>query len=223
MCARYTQHHTAAQITERFEVKELQLPIRLSYNIAPGQIVAAILEAQGRQVAGLKWGLVPFWAKDPSVGSQMINARSETLRSKPAFRQALRQRRCLVPADGFFEWTGPAKKRQPMHIRLRNQELFAFAGLWEEWQSPANDRLRTCTIVTVPANALIQPIHPRMPAMLGPKDHARWLDPNVRGAETAISLLRPYPAEEMELYPVSAQVNSPAVDDPTDVPIALKR
>ena len=218
MCGRYTQHHTGAEISERFELRELPLDMEPRFNVAPTQTVPVIREEAreegARVLQGMKWGLVPPWAKDPSIGSRLINARGETLVEKPAFRQALKQRRCLIPADGFFEWVKMGAAKQPMHIRRRDGELFAFAGLWEEWRAPDGSPLRTCTIVTVAANELVAPIHDRMPAMLLPEYEALWLDPGVTDAERVLPVLRPYPAGEMEAYPVSTRVNKAGVNDP---------
>ena len=214
MCGRYTQHHTGAEVSERFELRELPLDMDPQFNVAPTQTVAVVTEDGTRALEGMKWGLVPPWAKDPSIGSRLINARAETLGEKPAFRQALKQRRCLIPADGFYEWVKMGTTKQPMHIRRRDGELFAFAGLWEEWRSPEGWPLRSCTIITVAANELVAPIHDRMPAMLLPEDEALWLDHGVTATERVLPVLRPYPAVEMEAYPVSPRVNKAGVNDP---------
>ena len=161
----------------------------------------------------LHWGLVPSWADDPKIGNRMINARAETAADKPSFRTAMRRRRCLIVADGFYEWETVAKRRQPMFIHMRDGRPFAFAGLWESWEGADHSALESCTILTTSANELVRPIHDRMPAIIAPADYAQWLDPAVQQADAVLPLLHPFPAEEMEAYPVSPRVNSPARDD----------
>lgn len=202
-------------IAEAFAVDDVP-PLEAHYNIAPTQDVAAVRvqsETHRRQLVLLHWGLVPFWADDPSIGNRMINARAETLASKPAFREAFRQRRCIIVADGFYEWRKERRAKQPYHIVPKGEPLFGFAGLWEQWKHEGQ-KFESCTIVTTEANELIRPLHDRMPAILAPEDYARWLDPNLREPDKLQSALRPYPADEMELYPVNPLVNSPRNDDP---------
>lgn len=182
-------------------------------NIAPTQPVAVVTVNSPRTLHRMRWGLVPAWADDVSIGNKMINARAETLEEKPAFRQALKKRRCLIPADGFYEWQAQGKAKQPMYIRRKDKELFAFAGLWEENTKATGEPLRTCVIITTTANALMQDIHQRMPAMLLPELEDAWLD-HTLSLEAALACLKPYPAELMEAYPVSKRVNAPIVDDP---------
>lgn len=190
------------------------------YNIAPTQVTGVIHAAGGaRQWAPMHWGLVPSWAKDPAMGSRMINARSETIADKPAYRAAFRRRRCLVPAGGFYEWHKiDEKTKQPMAIRMTDADLFAMAGLWETWESP-DGALETFTIVTCPANKALESFHHRMPVILGSSAWPTWLDPEIgetpEDRDRLTDLLVPYPAEEMEAYPVSRNVNSPANDDPS--------
>jgi len=210
MCGRYSQHHTTNDLVDRFAVQLVLEPVTERYNVAPSQPVPVITAQGARCLDAYRWGLVPSWAKDP--GSGIINARAETLAEKPSFKAALARRRCLIPADGFFEWKKEENGRQPMHIRLKDGDLFAFAGLWEVWESPEGTPLHTCAIVTVAPNDVLVPIHNRMPAILRPEDEAAWLDPAIKGVE-ALELLRSYPAERMEAYPVSRRVNAPVVDD----------
>jgi putative SOS response-associated peptidase YedK len=172
-----------------------------------------ILNEGDRVIQLLRWGLVPFWAKDPSIGSQMINARAETLAEKPAFRNALKKRRCLVLADGFYEWKKAPTGKIPMRITLASGEPFAFAGLWENWDTPDGDVLRTFTIVTTTPNALLEPIHNRMPVILRPEHEPLWMD-NAADPAAWLDVLRPYPAELMTAYPVSKRVNFVGNDDP---------
>lgn len=229
MCGRYTLTSPAESLREAFGFVEIpNLPARA--NIAPGQEVLAVRlrdasgEEDGRRHAvWLKWGLVPFWADDAAIGNRMINARAESAADKPAFRQAFAKRRCLIPADGFYEWKtleGGGKKpvKQPYRATLADNAPFAFAGLWERNEKAAkaagDEPLETCTILTTDANAALRHIHHRMPVILAPDALATWLDPQAVRAELE-ALLRPYPAEAMRAYPVSTRVNSVANDDPS--------
>lgn len=215
MCGRYTMHHTPGQVAMRFSVTEAIATPTERYNIAPTQAVPIVLENEGaRFLDAFQWGLIPAWAKDPGIGNKMINARAETLPEKPSYKQALARRRCLIPADGFYEWKKEGSARQPMHIRRKDGDLFAFAGLWEEWKQADGTPLRTCTIVTVAPNELMATIHDRMPALLRPEDEAGWLDVTHIKAPDALAFLQPYPAEWMEAYPVDRRVNVPTVEDP---------
>lgn len=219
MCGRFTLHHSAEEIVERF-LAELLPHLEPRYNIAPTQPVAVVTQNGARRLDQYQWGLIPSWAKDKSIGHRMINARAETLAEKPAFRTALQRRRCLIPADGFYEWreadTPEEGGRTPMHIRRRDGGLFAFAGLWDEWRDPETQKpLRSCTIITGTPNPLIAPIHDRMPMILRPEDEERWLDTSLTGGESLHSLLAPYPADVLEVYAVSRRVNAPIVDDPS--------
>ena len=184
------------------------------FNIAPTQSVLAFRHSASREPAIFRWGLVPHWAKDPSVGARMINARAEMLAEKPAYRAALKTRRCLIPADGFFEWKKEGGKKQPFFIRMRDDRPFAFAGLWETWEGPDHGYLETCTIITTEPNELMLAIHDRMPAILPGENQEKWLDPSVTQAEKLLLLLKPHPAKEMEAYPVGKLVNKPENDEP---------
>ena len=185
-------------------------------NIAPTQAAAAVRlgEDGGRHFVWLKWGLIPSWAKEAAIGSRMINARAETVAEKPAFRSAFRRRRCLLVADGFYEWQKqPEGPKQPYRITLQDGGPFGFAGLWESWRDPAGGTVESCTIVTTEANAFLAPIHHRMPVIVSPGDFDLWLDPGAP-PQTALALLRPYPDGAMAAYPVSRRVNNVANDDP---------
>ncbi len=185
------------------------------YNIAPTQDVLTITN-DGESNTGrfMRWGLVPSWAGDVSIGSRMINARAETLAERPSFRAAFRRRRCLVAADSFYEWKRAGNRRIPMRISLETGELFAFAGLWESWASPDGRRILSCTIVTTAANEFIAPIHDRMPVILSPDAESAWLDPDTSDTGALSELLIPYPSERMSAYEVSGVVNSSANDVP---------
>ena len=171
----------------------------------------------------LRWGLIPYWAKDASIGFKTINAVSETAAERPAFRDALRRRRCLIPADSFYEWqkVGP-KEKLPYNFGMIDDSVFAFAGLWDRWQDPAGDVIETCTILTIEPNALVAQVHDRMPAILGTEDYDLWLDPGVRDVGRIAECLKPFDARLMKKYPVSTRVNRPGNDDPEcarEVPI----
>lgn len=214
MCGRYELHTHPAAMALAFGLPATP-SLMPRYNIAPMQDVPVIrLSGENlRELAHVRWGLVPRWAKDPSIGSRMINARAETLAQKPSFRTALKRHRCLIPADGFYEWKlVPGAGKQPIHIGMKDGATFAFAGLTERWLSPEGEVLDTCTIVTTQANALLATMHDRMPAIIAPAQYARWLDVAVTDVA---DLFAPYPAEAMTWYPVSTRVNSVRHDDAT--------
>jgi putative SOS response-associated peptidase YedK len=215
MCGRFVRSSSAQTIAAMFGVEIGDLPA--SYNIAPSQSVAAILQPDtDPQLHWLRWGLIPAWAKDLKIGYKLINARSETVAEKPSFRTAFRQRRCLIPADGFYEWqqVEGSRQKQPYFIGLQDERPFAFAGLYERWESPDGETIDSCTIVTTTANDLVAPIHERMPVILAPQEYAQWLDPGFKEIDRLQALLDPYPAAEMIIYPVSSLVNSPKNNSP---------
>ena len=213
MCGRFTLASPGEAVGELFGLTETPV-LAPRYNIAPSQPVAAVRAAgEGRELVALRWGLIPSWAKDPAIGDRLINARSETAAEKPSFRTALRQRRCLLVADGFYEWRKDGPRKQPHLIRFRDRRPFAMAGLWERWEGP-DGPVESCTILTTAANEVVAPIHERMPVILVPETHAAWLAPATRDPVMLAPLLRPLAAEELEVFPVSLRVNSPANDDP---------
>jgi putative SOS response-associated peptidase YedK len=214
MCGRYTLKTPAGRLAEElgFDGSVSELPA--NYNVAPTQQVAAVLaEGGGRRLEMLRLGLIPPWADDPGIGSRMINARSETAPEKPSFRRAFRGRRCLIPADGFYEWKRMNGGKQPYYIRMEGGGPFAFAGLWESWDKGGSGEIRSCTILTTEANPLVAEIHDRMPVIVAPDAYDVWLDPEAEKDEL-YGLLAPYPEDEMEAYPVSRYVNSPSNNDP---------
>lgn len=215
MCGRYSLISDLSELQLRFDFENPLTDYALRYNIAPTQFVLTVRPEDGRNVAeNMRWGLIPSWAKDMSISNRAINARAETLAERPMFRTALRRRRCLILADGFYEWTGSGKARQPMRILLTTGEPFAFAGLWESWTNSEGETINSCTIITTTSNEIMRPIHDRMPVMLRPDDEAAWLDHTNEDAAAVHSLLAPYPPDMMDAYPVSTLVNSPANDTP---------
>lgn len=214
MCGRFAQVEPLAAIIRIYCIDESRAGEFPRYNIAPGGPVLAVIREGGKRVLDeLLWGLVPPWARDPAEARKMINARAETVGSKPSFRDAFRSRRCLVPATGFYEWKREGRTRVPCFIRPVSGPSFALGGIYEIRESAEGPELRTCAIITTPANALMAPIHDRMPAILSPAHHDAWIDP-ATPLEDALSLLDPYPPGEMEAYPVSTLVNSPDNDSP---------
>lgn len=214
MCGRFTLTLDPSQLQDLFSLTGTPPPAwQPRYNIAPTQPVAAIiLNESQRQLTHFYWGLIPSWAKDVSIGSRMINARAETLREKPAFRAALKKRRCLIPVSGFYEWKGTGKEKTPMYITMKDGNPFAIAGLWEHWRSPQEDTIQSCTLITTSPNSLMESIHDRMPAILNPKDYDRWLAPGELPEMDLHHLLSPYPASKMKAVAVSRKVNSPKFD-----------
>lgn len=215
MCGRFSLSASPAELATLFDLDNFpELPAR--FNIAPTQPVAVVRQAHDstrREVTLMRWGLIPSWAKDISIGSRMINARAETVAEKPSFRAAFKRRRCLIPASGFFEWQKRADRKQPYFIGMEEQGPFALAGLWEYWEGADGSALETTTILTTTPNDLVKPLHNRMPVILHPQDFSDWLNPSTR-ADFLMHLLRPYPAADMIAYPVSTLVNSPANDRP---------
>ncbi len=219
MCGRFTLSTPAQTLQKLFDLPEVR-ELTPRYNIAPSEMLATVRLPEGkpsRELALLRWGLIPPWADDPDVGNRMINARAETVATSPAFRGAFRRRRCLVPADGFYEWQRQGRQKQPFYLHMRDGSPFAFAGLWEHWKGPEGQVIESCTLITTEPSDLVRPVHNRMPVILAPDDYALWLDPGVQDVEALKALLRPYPPVQMEAYPVSQMVNSPANDDPACV------
>ncbi|ALF11136.1 SOS response-associated peptidase [Parageobacillus thermoglucosidasius] len=211
MCGRFSLAVGIEQLRSLFKFV-FEEDIAPRFNIAPNQAVLTVFEAEGKRIGKMmKWGLVPSWADDPKIGWKMINARAETVDEKPSFRRALKRRRCLILADGFYEWKTVEGKKIPYRITLRDGQPFAFAGLWETWEK-RGETLYTCTIITTTANELVKGIHDRMPVILPQDWHDAWLDPHLEDTDYVKSLLQPYPAEEMKMYEVSTIVNSPKND-----------
>jgi putative SOS response-associated peptidase YedK len=209
MCGRFAQRSDPKRLAEEFKVAEVP-QAEARYNVAPTQSILGVRTVSDeREMTFFKWGLIPSWAKDTSMGARLINARAETVEEKPSFRQAFKQRRCIIPADGFYEWQRTGDKKQPFFFRMRDERPFGFAGLWERWEGEAGQVINSCTILTTEANEVLRPVHDRMPVILHPDDYELWLDMDARKHELVKELLRPYAAEEMLGYPVSASINSP--------------
>jgi len=204
------------KLQRRFGFKPTRYAPEPRYNIAPGQTMPVLIGRDGRELALMKWGLVPSWAKEESIGYKMINARSESISEKPSFRKPLQSQRCLVPADAYYEWmkTPGSRHKRPFRFSLKNDEPFGFAGLWDIWKKPDREELFSYTIITTSANDLAKPIHYRMPVVLQPRDEEMWLDCGFRDTDRLVSLLQPYPSSEMKCYEVSTLVNSPRNDSP---------
>ncbi len=198
MCGRFVLISDLSVISEAFNIQEITYDYRASSDVLPGRSVAAVIRDGVNRLVQFRWGLIPSWAKDPSIGSRLINARAETLGEKPSFRNAFKKRRCLVMADGFYETLKEGKKKIPFYFRLKTGKPFGFAGLYETWTSPEGQTVNTCTIITTESNDLIQPIHNRMPVILPKEKEALWIDPAVQDQVRLSSVLRPYPSAEME-------------------------
>ncbi|MFE4107660.1 SOS response-associated peptidase [Almyronema epifaneia] len=215
MCGRYTQSHSGEAIAAAFELETVPL-LTPRYNIAPSQSVSVITATEsGRQHGWMRWGLIPSWAKDPAIGNRLINARAETAPEKPSFRAAFRRRRCLIVADGFYEWhrSAASKTKQPYYFQQRDRLPFAFAGLWEQWLHQDNT-ITSCTLLTTTPNDLLAKVHNRMPVILAAASYDRWLDPQEQQVEALQALLTPYPATDMQGFAVGKQVNKPSHDSP---------
>jgi putative SOS response-associated peptidase YedK len=219
MCGRFRIAQKKAILEEVFAAQDVAddgdwVP---RYNVAPGQEIAIVRQdatSPVRLLSRVRWGLIPSWAKNPSVGFKLINARAETAADMPSFREALRLRRCLIPADGFYEWKRHGKEKLPFCFTLLDEAVFAFAGLWDEWKSPPGLAIATCSILTTTPNRLMQDVHDRMPVILERDAYERWLDPGLTRVAELQPLLKPYPAEAMRRYRVSQRVNHVKNDDP---------
>lgn len=214
MCGRYALHSELNVLQQQFNLDISRLDYSPHYNIAPSQQVLTVTGNGKRRAESMRWGLIPFWAKEQKVGYRMINARSETLGERPAYRSSMRRQRCLILADGFFEWSRKGKGRTPMYIYMASGEPFAFAGLWSSWTSPDGSEIRSCTIVTTDANEAISPFHNRMPVILSPETESLWLDPYTETLADLCHLFKSAPTDLLEVYPVSTMVNSPQNDTP---------
>ena len=207
MCGRYTLIADLGDLAQRFEFDGSDFSYDPGYNIAPTESVLTVRNVEGREAAFMRWGLIPFWAKDPKIGARMINARAETVAEKPAFRNALKRRRCLVLADGYYEWQKTPVGKRPYRIILKSGEPFAMAGLWETWKDPQGNVVPSCTIITTEANDFLEPIHNRMPVILPRDAEGVWLDPDVKDSASLTSILAPYSDGALDAYEISTLVN----------------
>jgi putative SOS response-associated peptidase YedK len=213
VCGRYTLSTPGEEVAELFALASAPR-LEPRYNIAPTQQVAVVRAAGGdRELVLLRWGLIPSWAKDEKIGYRMINARSETVAAKPSFRAAFAARRCLLVADGFYEWQRVGKTKQPFHMRMKDERPFGIAGLWELWRKGERP-IESCALITTAANRQLAAIHPRMPAILAPEQFDAWLDPHERDASTLAAMLQPYDSEALESLPVGQAVNNPRNQGP---------
>ncbi|MBM6617859.1 SOS response-associated peptidase [Bacillus suaedaesalsae] len=218
MCGRFTLYADYRYLVDRFDIEaaiqeELYSP---NYNVAPSQsVISVINDGEMNRLGKMRWGLIPSFAKDEKIGYKMINARAETLTEKPSFRNAYKKRRCLVLADSIYEWKRlDAKTKQPMRIKLKSDDVFAMAGIWEHWKSPTGDRIFSCSVITTTPNEVVADIHDRMPVILQREDEKNWLNPAISDTDYLNQLLQPFPAEFMEAYEVSSLVNSPRNNSP---------
>jgi len=206
MCGRFVLLTDLSIITESFAIQEVACDYKTGNNISPGQLVTAVVHDGKNRLVNFRWGLIPSWAKDPSIGSKMFNARAETVAEKPSFRSAFKKRRCLIVADGFYEWQKLDKVKKPFYFSLESGRPFGFAGLYESWTSPDQKLIQTCTIITTDSNELIMSIHDRMPVILPKKGESLWLDPENQNREEMLSLLKTYSAEEMKMEEVKVRL-----------------
>ncbi len=216
MCGRYRLSRRKQLVEEYFDSVSGEADWSPRYNIAPTQPVPVIRQNPKepiRELSLLRWGLIPSWAKDSSVAAQMINARSETAGTKPAFRDALKFRRCLIPADGFYEWQRTGKTKQPYCFEVNEGEPFAFAGIWDRWRDPMGNAVETCSILTTTPNAVTSTVHDRMPVILDPDNYDLWLDPGMTNIAAISEMLKPFDALLMRCYPISTRINHVANDD----------
>ena len=216
MCGRFTLTINPADLRDTFSEYIFPPQFGPRFNIAPSQPVLAIPNDEKNTADFFIWGLIPMWAKDPSIGNRLINARGETVAEKPSFRGSFKYKRCLILADGFYEWKANSgkKTKTPYYIHMKNRRPFALAGLWDVWESPDGSSIKTCTIITTTPNELMEHVHDRMPVILHPRDYAKWLDVSPQTPENLLPLIKPYPADEMSAYRVSLLVNKPANDSP---------
>lgn len=199
MCGRFVLVTDLKNIRKNFNIQEVFCQYQPGWNIAPGQLIPAIINHEGKNLlVCFRWGMIPSWSKDPSIAAKMFNARAETVDQKPSFRDAFKKRRCLIVADGFYEWKKEGPKKMPLYYYLKSGQPFGFAGLYETWLSPDKKEINTCTIITTAANELIAPVHDRMPVILSPEREKIWLESNAADVAALKSILKPYPAEEMD-------------------------
>ncbi|MDF1591594.1 MAG: SOS response-associated peptidase [Desulfobacterales bacterium] len=214
MCGRFAQYSGLDSLKKSFQIEEITCVVAPSYNIAPLQPVLTVIRHDGNRLGQLHWGLVPSWAKDKSMAAKLINARAETVADKPSFRNAFKRHRCLILADGFYEWKVDGPQKQPWYFTLPSGDPFAFAGLWDTWKGEEEAAYHSCTIITTAADESVQPVHHRMPVILMPEAHAQWLDPQNRDSARLNAILSEGRVKELKSYPVSKRMNSARNNDP---------
>lgn len=205
MCGRFVLLTDLSAIVESFGIEETAGPYRSGNSLSPGQHIATVVFDGKTRLVSSRWGLIPSWAKDPAIGNRLFNARAETVAEKPSFRSAFQKRRCLIPADGFYEWQKGGKVKRPFYFFLKSGEPFGFAGLYETWTLPEGEPIRTCTIITTEPNELVRPIHDRMPVIVPKETERSWIDPLNRSREQLLSLLQPFPSDAMSVVEVDAK------------------
>ena len=217
MCGRFVFCSTMQVIVDEFDVGQPLFDFKPSYNIAPSQTIITIYNDGENRPMRCRWGFIPSWAKNASIGNKMINARAETVADKSAFKAAFKKRRCLILSDGFYEWRKAGRIKIPVYIHLKSGRPFGFAGLYNPWTSPTGEQIYTCTIITTNANGLIKPFHNRMPAIIPKDKRSFWLDPDSRNEEHMLTLLEPFASDKMKAYDVSTLVNSPSNNSPENI------
>ena len=216
MCNRYRLTHSKQYLAERFQAADNEIEVRPRYNVAPTQPVLTVRKERGKKIrhfTTMRWGLIPSWAKDMSIATRTLNARSETVTTTPAFRESILTKRCLIPADGFYEWRKMGSVKQPYCFEVGEGEVFAFAGLWDQWTGPDGEIIESCTVLTTKPNSLIEDLHNRMPVIVSSEKYDLWLDPDVTDFEAIRDILKPYDANLMRRYPVSMKLNNSRIDD----------
>jgi putative SOS response-associated peptidase YedK len=217
LCGRFEIHSTLEIIAKVFGIDSITFDYSPSYNVAPSQDILLVVNDGKRHLVRSRWGFVPPWSKELSAGYKMINARAESVADKPSFRRAFQDQRCLVVADGFYEWKKDGPKKRPFYIRLKSGEPFGFAGLYSIWKSPEGEQIWTSTIITTDANEIVRPLHDRMPVIASPDAYDLWLDPSIHDRALLQDILKSYPSEELEVYEVTAKVNSPKNNAPENI------
>ncbi len=217
MCGRFEIHSTLEIIAKVFGIDSITFDYEPSYNVAPSQDILLVVNDGKRRLIKSRWGFVPSWSKELSAGYKMINARAESVAELPSFQQAFQNQRCLVVADGFYEWKKEGAKKRPFYIRLKNGQPFGFVGLYNIWKSPEGEQIYTSTIITTDANEIVQPLHDRMPVIAYPDQYDLWLDPSIHDKTLLRNILKPFPSEELEVYEVTPNVNSPKNNAPENI------
>jgi putative SOS response-associated peptidase YedK len=217
MCGRFALYSTIEIIAKEFNVGQTPFGFEPSYNIAPSQLIVTVYNEGENKLLQCKWGFIPSWSKDESIGNRMINARAEIVAEKPTIKSAFKKQRCLVVSDGFYEWRKEGKLKIPVYVRLKSGKPLGLAGLYNLWTSPKGEQIYTCTIITTDANKLLTPVHNRMPVIISKYNRDLWLDPNIQDEEAILPLLKPYSSDDMKAYEVSQMVNSPSNDSPENI------